>query len=197
MSIPSPPRIHVTVYLPEEISFSSAEEPQLEVRMTLDYAHPIIIVRRRSRLWPLHPYSALTLHNIESGKPEYLPRVDVKLYRPTIPPLNAEHREEFVGLSPGQTSTMTVSFRPYDQPYDYERMKDNIVERYKMCFPIGMQFLKVGGVYEFGIQGGCKENYMLGDLDDIIENRKSAEWAAAHDLAEFVPGEKCHFRVTS
>ena len=168
MPTTSSPRIHITVHLPREISFSSAEEPQLEVRMTLEYAHPILIVRQRSLLWPLYPRSALTLHNVDSGKPEYLPRVDAPLPRPTIPPLNAEHREQFIGLSPGQTSTVTVSFRPYNQPYDYERMKDDTMGRYKKLFPIGIQFLRVGAMYEFGVPSDCTENYMLGELDEII-----------------------------
>ena len=44
----SPPRLHVTVNLPPMISFTSVEEPQLEVRMTLEYSQPVIIVLKRS-----------------------------------------------------------------------------------------------------------------------------------------------------
>lgn len=51
----SPPRLHLTVNLPPVISFSSVEEPQLEVRMTLEYSQPVIIVLKRSCLWPLQP----------------------------------------------------------------------------------------------------------------------------------------------
>ena len=67
-----------------------------------------------------------------------------------------------------------------------------------MLFPIGMQFLTVGGMYEIGIQGGCTEEYMLGDMDDIAgEKGKSVEWTPAGDLMEVVPGEKCQFHVTA
>lgn len=194
----SPPRLHVTVNLPPVVSFSSVEEPHLEVRMTLEYAQPVIIVLKRSRLWPLHLHSALTLHNVSSRQQEYLPRVDAPLRDPPIPPLDAEHKEAFVGLKPGQTSVVTVSFRPYNKPYDYDQMKDGGIERYKMLFPIGMQFLIVGEVYELGIQGGCTEEYMLGDMDDIVgEKGKSVEWTPAGDLVEVVPGEKCQFHVTA
>ena len=109
---------------------------------------------------------------------------------------NIEHKDEFLGLKPGQTSVVSVSFRPYNEPYEYKKMKDRGVERYKMLFPIGMQFLSVGGCYEIGIQGGCTEAYMLGDLDAIVGEGKSEEWAPAGDLVEVVPGEKCRFRVT-
>ena len=194
----SPPRLHVTVNLPPVISFSSVEEPQLEVRMTLEFLRPVIIVLKRSRLWPLHLYSALTLHNSSSGQQEYLPRIDAPLPNPPIPPLDAEHKEAFVGLKPGLTSVVTVSFRPYKEPYNYKQMKDGGIERYKMLFPIGMQFLTVGELYEIGIQGGCTEQYMLGDMDDIVgEEGKSVEWAPTGDLVEVVPGEKCQFRVTA
>ena len=114
----SPPRLHVTVNLPPVISFSSVEEPQLEVRMTLEYLQPVIIVLKRSRLWPLHLHSALTLHNVGSRQQEYLPRVDAPLRDPaSIPPRDAENKEEFVGLKAGQRSVVTVSFRPYDERY--------------------------------------------------------------------------------
>lgn len=198
MSATSIPRLHVTVNLPPVISFSSVEEPQLEVRMTLEYLQPAIIVLKRSRLWPLHLHSALTLHNVSSKQQEYLPRVDAPPRDPPIPPLNADYKEAFVGLTPGQTSVVTVSFRPYNEPYDYDKMKEGGIERYKMFFPIGMQFLTVGEVYEVGIQAGCTEEYMLGDIDDIVgEDGKSGEWTPAGDLLEVVPGEKCQFHVTN
>ena len=197
MTSTSRPRLHVTANLPPVISFSNASSPQLEVRMTLEYAQPIIIVLKRSRLWPLHLRSALTLHNVHSGQQEYLPRVDAPLRNAPIPPLDTKHKEAFVGLKPGQTSVVGVSFRPYGEPYSYDKMKDHGVERYKMLFPIGMQFLTVGECYEIGIQGGCTEAYMLGDMDDIIGKGKSLEWAPAGDLVEVVPGEKCQFRVTA
>ncbi len=165
--------------------------------MALEYSQPIIVVLKRSRLWPLHLQSTLILHNISSKQQEYLPRVDAPLRDPPIPPLDAEHKEAFVGLKPGQTSVVSVSFRPYNEPYDYEQMKDAGIERYKMLFPIGMQFLAVGECYEIGIQGGCTEEYMLGDMDDIVGEGKSLEWAPAGDLVEVVPGEKCQFRVTA
>lgn len=64
-----------------------------------------------------------------------------------------------------------------------------------MLFPIGMQFLTVG---EVGIQGGCIQGYMLGDMDDVVgEEGKSVEWTSAGDLVETVPEEKCQFRVTA
>ena len=149
--------------------------PQLEVRMTLEYPQPIIIVLKRSRLWPLHLRSALTLHNTSSGQRDYLPRVDAPFRNVPIPPLDIEHKDEFLGLKPGQTSVVSVSFRPYNEPYEYKKMKDRGVERYKMLFPIGMQFLSVGGCYEIGIQGGYTEAYMPGDLDAIVEEGKSKE----------------------
>lgn len=118
----SVPRLHVTAHLPPTISFSSAEEPQLEVRMTLEYSQPVIFVLKKSHLWPHHHYTALILHNASSGRQEYIPRIDAAFRSPTIPPVDAEHRKEFVGLRPGQTEVIAVSFRPYDEPYDWERM---------------------------------------------------------------------------
>jgi hypothetical protein len=62
-------------------------------------------------------------------------------------------------------------------------MKDRGVERHKMLFPIGMQFLTIGEVYEIGIQGGCTEKYMLGDMDEIVgEEGKSVEWTPTGGL---------------
>ena len=79
------------------ISFSSVSSPQLSVRMTLEYPHPIIIVLKTCRLWPLHLRSALTLHNSSSGQQEYLPRVDAPFRNAPIPPLDAEHKDAFRG----------------------------------------------------------------------------------------------------
>ena len=92
---------------------------------------------------------------------------------------------------------MSVSFRPYDEQYDYDKMKDCGVERYKMLFPIGMQFLTVGQCYEIGVQGGCMGAYMLGDLAEIVGESKSLDWTPTGDLVEVVPGERCRFRVTA
>lgn len=65
-----------------------------------------------------------------------------------------------------------------------------------MLFPIGMQFLIVGEVYEVGIQGGCTQGYMLEDMDDVVgEEGNSIEWTPAGDLVEVVPSEKDQFRV--
>ena len=74
-------------------------------------------------------------------------------------------------------------------------MKDGGIERYKMLFPIGMQFLTVGECYEIGIQEGYTEKYMPGDMDNIFEEGKRLEFAPAGDSVEVVPGEKCQFRV--
>ena len=130
----SPPRLHVTVNLPPVIPFSRVEEPQLEVHMTLEYSQPLIVMLKGSRLWPLHLQSALTLHNVSSRRQEYLPRFDAPLRDPPILPLDAEHKEAFVGLKPGQISVVSVSFRPYSEPYDYDQMKDGGIKRYKMLF---------------------------------------------------------------
>lgn len=191
----SPPRLHVTVHLPSTISFTGVEEPQLEVRMTLEYLRPVVMVLKKSRLWPLHLHSALTLRNVSSGQQEYLPRVDTAFRDPPIPLLNAANKDAFVGLKPGRTSVVTVSFRPYDEPHKFDEMKDSGIERYKMLFPIGMQFLSVGETYEIGIQEGCREEYMLGDLNEIVERGRIIEWTPAGDLMEVVPGEKCQFHV--
>ena len=185
-----PPRLHVTANLPPVIYFSSIDEPQLQVRMNFEYSQPIIIVLKESLLWPLHLRSALTLHNTSSGQQEYLPHVDASFRNVPIPPLDIEHKDEFLGLKPGQSSVVSVSFWPYDEPYEYEKMNDCGVERYKILFPIRMQFLSVRGCYKIGIQGDCTEAYMLGDLDVIVREGKSEEWAPAGDLVEVVRGEK-------
>lgn len=65
-------------------------------------------------------------------------------------PQDAEHRKSFVGLNSGKTSVVTVSFRPHKEPYDYNKMEGGGIERYKMLFPIGMQFRTVGEDYEVG-----------------------------------------------
>ena len=59
-----------------------------------------------------------------------------------------------------------------------------------MLFPIGMQFLTVGEVYEVGLQKGCTEEYMLGDMDDVVGEGKSVEWTPAASEVEVVPGEQ-------
>ena len=123
--------------------------------------------------------------------------MDTPLHNAPIPPLDAENKEEFIGLKPGQTSVVSVSFRPYDEPYEYEKMKDRGVERWKMLFPIRMQFLRVEECYEIGVQGRYTEAYMLGDLDEIVGEGKSEEWAPAGGLVEVVPGERCRFRATA
>ena len=123
LSLNSPPRLHVTANLPPVISFSSASWPQLSVCITLEYSQPIIIVLKTCRLWPLHLQSALTLHNVSSGQHEYLPHVDVPFRNAPIPPLDAEHKDAFVGLKPGETSIVSVFVRPYDEPYNYDKIK--------------------------------------------------------------------------
>jgi len=198
-TLPAPassPRLHVTAYLPPVISFSSVEEPHLEIRITLEHSQPIILALKRSHLWPLHLHCALILQHASSGQQEYLPRLDAPRSDPPLPPLTAEHKDEFVGLTPGETTVVCVSFRPYSEGYDYEKMKDQGAERYKMLFPLGMQFLKPEEVYEIGVQDGYTESYMLGDLDQLAgENDERVTWTPADASAEVIPGEKCRFRV--
>lgn len=106
---PAPlPRLLVTVNLPPVISFSSAEEPHLEVRMTLEHSQPTIIALKRSRLWPLHLHSALTLHHVSNGQQEYLPRADAPRGDLPLPRLTAEYKDEFVDLRPGETTVVRV-----------------------------------------------------------------------------------------
>jgi hypothetical protein len=193
----APPRLHVTAYLPPVISFSSVDEPHLEIRITLSYSQPIILALKRSRLGPLHLHSALTLHHASSGQQEYLPRVDAPLSNPPVPPLTAEHKDEFVGLKPRETTVFRVSFRPYSEPYDYAEVKQaQGAERYKMLFPLGMQFLKPGEVYEVGVREGYTQTYMVGDLDQLVgEMDQSVTWMPADGSVEVIPGERCRFRV--
>ena len=80
----SAPRLHVTAHLPPVISFSSIEEPQLEMHMTLRYSQPIIVALKQSRLWPLHLRSALTLNHANSGRYEYISGVDAPTNGPLI-----------------------------------------------------------------------------------------------------------------
>ncbi len=117
----SPPRLHVTVHLPPVISFSSIEEPQLEIQMTLQHSLPIIIALKQRRLWPLHLQSAIILTHTSSGRQEYVSRVDAPTNVPPIPRLTQGHNDDFVTLQPGEESVVRVSFRPYDEPYDYGR----------------------------------------------------------------------------
>lgn len=186
----------MTANLPPIISFSSAEEPELEIRITLENSQPIIVALKRSRLWPLNLQSALTLHYASSGRQEYLPRVDTWRSYPPLPRLTPEHKDEFLGLRPGETSIVRVSFRPHDEPYDYEKLKDKGMERYRMLFPIGMQFLKAGEEYEIGVQQVQPEGYMIGDLEEIMsEDGEGSVWKQADGVLEVIPGEGCRFRV--
>ena len=191
----SRPELLVTAQLPPVISFSSSDKPQLEVHVTLRYSQPIIIALKQSTLWPLHHCSALSLHHIGTGKEEYLPRIDAKTRGPPIPRLTQEAKDDFVGLRPGQTSVVRVSFRPYDEPYDYEKSKDKGVEKYRMMFPVGMQFLKPGEEYEIGIGQVQPHQFMVGDLNAIVTEADGAVWKPNEETAAVVAGEKCRFRV--
>lgn len=196
LAITSAPRLHVTAHLPPVISFSSIEEPQLEMQITFQYSRPIIIALKQSRLWPLHLRSALTLNHASSGRYEYVPRVDAPTNGPPTPRLTKEHKENFLGLQPGEKSVVKVSFRPYDEPYDYESVKDKGIDKYRMLWPIGMQFLKPGEEYEVGVGQVQNHAYMIGDLEEIVaEAAGGAEWKSAEGSLEIIAGEKCRFRV--
>lgn len=114
-----------------------------------------------------------------------------------MPPLTAEHKDEFLGLKPRETTAVRVSFRPYSELYDSAKVKNvQGAERYKMLFPLGMQFLKPGEVDEIGVQEGYSETYMVGDLDQLVgEMDQSVTWMPADGSAEVIPGERCRFRV--
>ena len=191
-----PPQLHVTVRLPPVISFSSIEVPQLEMHIKLQYSQPIIIALKRSRLWPLHLQSAIVLTHASSGRQEYVPSVDAPIRSPPIPRLAQEHKDEFLSLRPGETSVVRVSFRPYGEPYDYEKLKDKGAERYRMIFPIGMQFLKIEEEYKIGVGQVLNHAYMLGDLEGIVaETAEGSEWNPAEGTLDIVAGEKCRFCV--
>ncbi len=113
--------LHVTVHLPPVISVSSIEEPQLEIQMNLQHSLPIFIALKQSRLWPLHLQTAIILTHISSGRQEYVSRVDAPTNVPPIPRLTQRRKDAFVSLQPGEESVVKVSFRPYDEPCDYER----------------------------------------------------------------------------
>lgn len=91
---------------------------------------------------------------------------------------------------------MQVSFRPYDERFEYEKVKDKGVEKYRMLFPIGMQFLTPGEEYEIGVGQVEDHAYMVGDLEAILaEAADGAEWKSADGSLEIVAGERCRFRV--
>jgi len=196
MSTPSP-HLHISAHLSPTISFSSPEPPQLSIHLTLSHANPITIALKRSPLWPLQCLRpALTLHHASNGQPEYLPRIDAPTNGPPIPRLRQEHKDDFLGIRPGETSVVKASFRPYDEPYDYEKFKDKGIERYRFLFPIGMQFLKPGEEYEIGFGPIENHAYMDGDLEEIIaEVKEGSEWSPAEGTLEISVGEKCRFRV--
>lgn len=195
---PLKPRVHVTAHLPPIISFSSIEEPQLKMHMTLQYPQPIILALKQSRLAPLHYRSALTLNHASSGRHEYIPRVDVPSSGPPVPKMTREHMDSFLGLRPAETSIVQVSFRPHDEPYDYEKMKGRGIDKYRMILPVGMQFLKSGEDYEIGVGQVQNHVYMIGDLEEIVaEAGGGAEWKPAEGSLEIIAGEKCTFRVES
>ena len=179
---PLQPRVQVVARLPPTISFSSKDKPQLEVRITLQHSEPIIVFLKGSRLWPDHLCSALTLHNSSTGQQVYLPRVETRPPRryPVPPRITAETRTEFLGLRPNETAVVAVSFRPYDEPYDYDQMKDRDPgERWKMLLPLGMQFLKPEQEYEIGVQEVDLEVYMTGDLDKESAKQEGSDWVSA------------------
>lgn len=98
----SPPRLHVTANLPPVISFPSVEGSRLEVRITLEYLQRVVIVLKRSRLWPLNLHSALTLHNVSSRqRQEYLPCVNAPLRDPPIPAAGCRAPESICGSEAG------------------------------------------------------------------------------------------------
>ena len=127
---------------------------------------------------------------------EFHPRVNP--WRDDFPPprLTKEHEEEFIGLRPGEISVLGVSFRPYDEPYDFEKMNGKGVERYKMMFPIGMQFSKAGEEDGIGVEQVQTEGYMLGDLKEIMgEEGEGSVWEPADGALQVISGERCTFRV--
>ena len=62
------PQLHVTVRLLAETSFSSQEEPLLEVPITLRYSQPMTIHVRSSCLWPEHLHSTLIANNVSLAR---------------------------------------------------------------------------------------------------------------------------------
>ena len=164
--------------------------------MILQYSQPIIIALKQSRLWPLHLRSALTLDHASSDRYEYVPRVDAPTNGPPIPRLTQEHKKSFLSLRPGEKSVVQVSFRPYEEPYDYERVKDKGINKYRMVWPIGMQFLKLGEEYEVGVGQVQSHAYIIGDLEETVaESAGGAEWKPAEGSLEIIAVQKCRFRV--
>lgn len=164
--------------------------------MTLQCSQPIIIALKQSPLYPLHLHSAITITHVSSGKREYAPRVDPSLSLP-IPSVTRQHKDDFVGLRPGEETVVPVDVRPHNEPYDYGKLKDEKgADRYRFIFPIGMQFLKPGEEYEIGIGPVQHHAYMIGDLDEMVaEGTDGSEWRPAEGSLEIVAGEKCRFRV--
>ena len=110
--------------------------------------------------------------------------------------MTQEHKDSFLGLRPGETSIAHVSFRPYDEPFDYEKMKDRGIDKYQYIWPVGMHFLKPGEEYEIGVGQVQNHVYMVGDLEEIVaEAEGGAEWKPAEGSVEIIAGEKCRFRV--
>lgn len=109
-----------------------------------------------------------------SGRQEYLPCVNAPISDPPIPKSTQKHKDDFVSLRPGERSIVKVSFRPCDEPYDYEKFKDRGIERYRMVFPIGMQFLKPVGEYGIGIGRVETHSYMIGNLKEIVAEARTA-----------------------
>ena len=110
--------------------------------------------------------------------------------------MTQEHRSEFLERRPNETAAVRVSFRPFDEPYDDEKMKDKSMGRYRMLFSVGMQFLKPGEEYAIGVQQGQREGYMIGDLDQLLSGESErSEWRPVDEALEVIVEESCNFRV--
>ena len=194
------PQVHVIARLPPIISFSSVEEPELELQFTLQYEQPIVIAPKYSRLWPLHLRSALKIdHAGTEDNMNIFARIDSCSKDPSIPRITQDTRADFSTLQPGVSHVEQISFRPKKKPSNYEELKHDDYERFSMIFPPGMQFLKPGDEYELRIEEPVQPlQCIIGELKSILSAAEDgAEWKFMETTAEVVVGPRCKFRVES
>lgn len=199
MAVSSPPTIHAAARLPPVISFSSPEEPEIELEATLvDSPTPITILTGGTSTWPFG--HSVTIRNTHTGAEQFtwLQNIDAQRRRPPSPvSLTRGQEHRFVTLRPGESIRSRSGFRPLGNETPEQAREPQPGSKYR-AMRFGMHALEIGEEYSIAIRPGLSvDAWMEGSKEDLMveEGQDGGEWKPRTEKVEIEAAEPVVFRV--
>jgi hypothetical protein len=192
------PKIHVAPQLPPVISFSSEEEPVLNLKFTLEDSDEPVTLALRLAPW-IDEVNNIPIKNTSTGRLCGPGHIDI--CGPGKPPPLKRGRsqaDQYLTLIPGQCYMIRYPFRPYNFPWSDDKRREqlHINEKLIMWARYGMHYLDPGAEYVLQIKDAlCVREWVWGHKEEVLADDEDAAFVPVNKAVQIVPGPPVLFRV--